>query len=73
MRDFIEAFPSLIGHVHVHDNDGKSDLHLGLGRGTVNWPEVINALKEAGYRGPLVVESVENVWESLAFLRSLLA
>ncbi len=73
IQDFIRAFPGLIEHVHVHDNDGKSDLHLGLGKGTVNWPEVIRALKESGYNGPLVVESVEDVWESLAFLRSLLA
>jgi len=69
---FIEAFPDRIGHVHIHDNDGRSDLHLGLGSSDTDWEAVVSRLKEVGYKGPLVVESVEGVWESLSFLKPLL-
>ena len=64
-EDFIKTFGGKIVHVHLHDNDGKRDLHLGIGNGTVNWNEVISLLKKVGFNGSVVVESVENVGESL--------
>jgi len=43
-------------HVHVHDNDGFSDLHLPPGTGTIDWPEVFRAFKEVGYDSTLTLE-----------------
>jgi len=71
--EFIRSFGPHIRYVHAHDNDGKSDLHLGIGKGTVDWPSVVEELKSIGYGGPVVVESVEDVWGSLAKLKELLA
>jgi sugar phosphate isomerase/epimerase len=48
-----------LGYVHFDDNDGVSDLHLPLLAG--RWTEarlaaVVDALRAAGYRGPLALE-----------------
>lgn len=69
---FIKAFADRIRHVHVHDNNGKSDSHLALGAGTVDWPGILGSLREIGYRGPVIVECVERPLESLERLRDWL-
>lgn len=43
-------------HLHVHDNDAISDLHLPPGTGTVDWPAVFAALAEIGYKRTLTLE-----------------
>jgi sugar phosphate isomerase/epimerase len=45
--------------VHVHDNDGYTDLHAPPGDervGSVDWAAVLAALQRAGYHGPLILE-----------------
>lgn len=40
----------LLPHVvncHLHDNDGITDQHCNIGRGTVNWKHVVGLLKRA--------------------------
>ncbi|HJJ36011.1 MAG TPA: sugar phosphate isomerase/epimerase [Methanocorpusculum sp.] len=34
--------------IHVHDNDGTSDAHLALGKGTIDIPSVIAAIQRNG-------------------------
>jgi D-psicose/D-tagatose/L-ribulose 3-epimerase len=42
----------VLGYMHM------SESHRGLmGTGTVNWDQVFRGLKDAHYRGPLVLES----------------
>lgn len=41
----IEAMSPRAVTVHVHDNDGRSDLHLAPGGGTIPWPEVAPKLR----------------------------
>lgn len=57
---FIRAFIDLAGprlmHVHLHDNRGTADEHLIPGRGTIDWCEVFEALRGAGYAGALMLE-----------------
>lgn len=43
---WIEQMGDQIGYVHMHDNHGKADEHLGLGEGTIPMIEVCNALLE---------------------------
>ena len=31
--------------LHIHDNDGLEDRHWPLGRGTIDWPKVLEALR----------------------------
>lgn len=41
---WIEALGGLIGYVHLHDNHGVEDEHLGLGQGTIPLKDVCQAL-----------------------------
>ncbi|MGC9530350.1 MAG: sugar phosphate isomerase/epimerase family protein [Candidatus Bipolaricaulaceae bacterium] len=52
----LEALGDRLAHVHLHDNHGERDEHLGLGQGTVPWRQGLAALAGAGYAGPVVLE-----------------
>jgi len=69
--EFLEKCKENIIHVHIHDNYGKSDDHLPLGRGTVQWKKVIKSLE--GYNGRFVTEmsSLQEGDECIAYLYSL--
>jgi len=68
---FITTFAHKIVHIHVHDNDGKDDQHLGIGHGTIHWDKVVNLLKEISYDEIVIVESVEHIEESMYKLKQL--
>jgi len=70
---FLTAFKCKIVHMHVHDNDGKSDLHLGIGFGNIDWKNVANALERISYNKTVIIESVEHVKESKERLKQLFA
>lgn len=53
--DFIRKFGKKIIHVHAHDNDGVSDLHMPIGCGVVDWERVIESLKRR-YDGTITLE-----------------
>lgn len=61
----IRAAGRHLSTTHLHDNLGggdprlpitKTDLHLCVGLGTINWPATIRALDASAYQGPAVVE-----------------
>ncbi|VVB93993.1 endonuclease 4 [uncultured archaeon] len=70
VNEFLEDLGNVI-HVHLHDNKGRHDEHLQLGKGNINWKEVIGKLK--GYKGRFVTEArtVEEGKASLKYLRNL--
>jgi sugar phosphate isomerase/epimerase len=70
---FLEEFSDKIVHVHAHDNDGRSDRHLGVGYGNVDWNRFGILIKNSGFGGVVVVESVEHVEESMDRLRQVLS
>lgn len=72
-ESFLRTFKDRIVQLHLSDNDGKSDQHLGIGRGTVDWSGLVNLLRELAWDKTVVIESVEHVEESLQKLRQLLA
>jgi len=41
---------------HLQDNFGERDDHLPPGRGNIDWPPVIAAIRDVGYGGTLMVE-----------------
>lgn len=46
---------------HVHDNNGRQDVHLPPGGGTVDWSAWIGALDAIGYRGPIMLECIRHL------------
>jgi len=45
-----------IQHVHFSDNRSRSDDHMPLGVGTVNWKKAVNSLKATGYNSTITLE-----------------
>jgi sugar phosphate isomerase/epimerase len=54
---YIRRFAGKIIAVHYHDNNGRYDEHLGVGKGTIGWGRVARAFKEIGFRGPFISET----------------
>ena len=71
VNDFLDLLSDRISHVHIHDNMGKKDEHLPLGKGSIDWKLVMEKL--SGYQGIFVTEmgSVEEGIQSLDYLRNL--
>ena len=42
--------------LHLNDNDGRGDLHLAPGEGSVDWAKVREIIRGSGYRGVLMYE-----------------
>lgn len=70
IAEFVQDLSKVI-HVHLHDNKGKSDEHLELGKGNIKWKEVIPEFK--GYKGRFAVEArtVEEGTASLEYLKNI--
>lgn len=66
---FIKQFSEKIAHIHVSDNNGESDLHLGIGQGNINWKNFAKLVKQINYSNLIVIESITNIQESLNALR----
>ena len=49
---------------HVHDNDGRRDVHLPPGGGTVDWSDWVAALDEVRYDGPVMLECIREIREN---------
>ena len=60
-----------LAHLHLHDNDGVADLHLGLGHGNIPWPELFSGLELLDLRPGLTLEphTQEDLEASWQFMR----
>ncbi len=47
----MEKLGSRIAYLHVSDNDGRTNVHEELGKGTVDWEGVFVALKKHRFEG----------------------
>ncbi len=50
-------------YIHAADNDGVTWTHDACGKGTVDWPGLVSALKEVGFNGYICVQS----WSPLTY------
>lgn len=69
---FLEVDLSKIIHIHLHDNHGKKDEHLSLGKGNIDWRKVLRKLQN--FKGRLVAEArtVGEGAESLKYIKECL-
>jgi sugar phosphate isomerase/epimerase len=72
-QPFLTQFSDKIWEMHISDNAGEKDEHLGIGHGKIDWQHFAHTLKRTTFDGTVMVESVFNVPESLKKLRQLLA
>ena len=72
----IRAAGDRLGYVHVDDNDGKDDLHLALTDGlfdTDGVREILRALQESPYDGPVSIEVKNDLEDPLAAVEKTLS
>lgn len=71
--NFLRKLPDKIVHMHISDNMGENDQHLGIGYGKIDWQQFAETLHEIAYDKTIVIEAIEHVKESIQKLRQLLA
>ena len=73
IQPFLQKLPNKITHVHISDNNGIIDEHLGLGHGSIDWTNFAKMLKATNFNGTILTESVYNVEETMQKLTELFA
>ena len=69
--NFLKKLPDKIVHMHISDNMGENDQHLGIGYGKIDWQQFAETLKEIAYDKNIIIEAIEHVPESLQKLREM--
>jgi len=54
--NYVERYAGPLIHLHLHDNSGTGDDHLIPGRGTIDWPRLLDTLDRIGFSGTAVLE-----------------
>ncbi|MDD3256809.1 MAG: sugar phosphate isomerase/epimerase [Methanocorpusculum sp.] len=71
LEDFCKIILPKAYHLHIHDNHGKYDEHLPLGKGSIDWNKIMPKIVKE-YKGKIIVVEGRNPEEgkkSLEFLR----
>ena len=56
IEKWVTTFREKIAHVHMHDNHGKSDEHLPIGKGKIDFLKVVKLLKKIDYDKTITLE-----------------
>jgi len=73
LKIWIAEMSPFIQQVHWHDNNGVTDDHIGLGKGSIDFQPLIahlNANKDAPPIITLEPHTEKNLWDSLEFLEN---
>ncbi|MBA7501315.1 MAG: TIM barrel protein [Clostridia bacterium] len=70
--EYLRRFGNRLLHVHIQDNDGIDDQHKDVGKGTINWEEVLKATVQTGFKGPYIIECSPGIIESRERIKSIL-
>ncbi len=70
----VEKLGRRIFYLHVSDNDGRTNEHLALGRGTIDWEGVFTALAKHHFEGYVAIDvgGVPNLDEQYAASKAFL-
>jgi sugar phosphate isomerase/epimerase len=70
LQAWVEAFAPYLKHLHLHDNKGEGDSHLGMGKGDIDWELFFRCLQSEGLRPGITLEphSPESLASSLEFM-----
>ncbi len=72
-QDWLPAMNKWLSHLHLHDNKGQRDDHLGIGLGNFNFPELFNFLAANDLHPTVTLEphSEEDLLVSLEALQKM--
>ena len=61
MRTLINKLGHRIECLHIHDNDGRDDLHVPPYMGILDWDRFIAGMRDIGYKGVFTFECDSSV------------
>jgi sugar phosphate isomerase/epimerase len=69
-QQWLPTLSPWLGQLHLHDNNGESDQHLGLGRGIFDFSGLFTFLRTNNLHPIITLEphSREDLWQALAYL-----
>ena len=68
LSEWIDVFAPYLGHVHLHDNDGVTDLHRPLGQGKIDMEAVLEQIIRLAPEATFTIENMLAA-DSVAWLR----
>ena len=68
---WLEGYGSALKHMHIHNNYGDDDSHLSLLKGTLDFDEIFDKIKELEINPVMVLEifTENDLYESVDYLR----
>ncbi len=71
-KDWLPRLSPWLGQLHLHDNNGASNEHLGLGQGSFDFVELFQFLSASALRPLITLEphSEKDLWHSLEYLKN---
>ncbi len=69
-QNWLPKLTPWLGQLHLHDNDGTNDQHLGLGLGNFHFKEFFTFLSKNNLHPIVTLEphSEDDLWQTLEFL-----
>ena len=73
ISDWIKGYGKELKHMHIHNNYGDDDSHLSLLKGTIDFNEVFDTIKEVNISPVIVLEifTEKDLYESVEYLDKL--
>jgi len=62
----IDKLSAFLSHIHIHDNHGLKDEHLGIGEGSIDFSPIVQAIRKVGFEGKIIGEGWEGT-EDVSF------
>jgi sugar phosphate isomerase/epimerase len=73
LDSFLDKCPERLVELHLSDNMGEQDQHLGVGNGKIDWKNLTTKLRNINFNGIVMIEAVFNVPESITKIKELLS
>jgi len=74
LETWLQSLGKYIEQVHLHDNHGKEDTHLALGKGEIDFPKLFDYLKTTKKDPPVITlepHKEKDLWPSVAYLEKI--
>ncbi|MFW9848889.1 MAG: sugar phosphate isomerase/epimerase family protein [Candidatus Thorarchaeota archaeon] len=70
LQEYVRKLRPFLVEIHLHDNDGMNDSHIGLGEGTADLPGVLSILRNTKFSGPTILEldSKETLEKAISYI-----
>ena len=61
-KEWLENLSPYIRHLHLHDNHGVKDEHLGMGQGTLPWEDILGFVQKELPQADAAIENASRIF-----------